>query len=528
VNAPENITAAITVDYDEMPYLSNAYGYCAPGNLRAMAHLFGVGSVPLERARVLELGSAAGGNIMPFAAAYPDAHVVGVDLSQVQIDAGRAQAEAAGLKNVHLHAMSLTDIDASFGKFDYIIAHGVFSWVPPDVRLALLRVCKENLSENGLAMISYNTYPGWKLKEIMRDAMQIAALGADTPHEAVAQARSMQDMFLNGSAPGSLTFGPMHQLASVMSAYSDHYVAHEFLERMNAPCYFVEFAAVAEDAGLAYIGDAEPKTDMAIAYGLQVRLTNNLLTLGKPRSTRLQYLDMATGQSFRRSILTHGSQAANVGDIDLARFADLHFASDMKRAASPENTNEVRYEKGRHIIGVQGNPIMAALLGAFQAAWPQTCPFDELLACGKNGQQSDEDHRAAVIEALRQLLCMDVLEVRLEAVAFGGDAKSRPALIAGALPLLLAQETSAAGVGLYNYWHKSVDVKTDEAARFLVPLLDGKHTIADLRIALRDALGTGKLKANGVSKVGQRNLDPLAQAMLTTILDALQSVALLK
>ena len=109
---------------------------------------------------MLELGCAAGGNLLPFALAYPEARVVGIDLSPQQIDAGHQTAEAAGARNLDLRAMSLTDITADFGVFDYIICHGVFSWVPPEVRDAVFRICRENLAPQGVAYVSYNTYPG--------------------------------------------------------------------------------------------------------------------------------------------------------------------------------------------------------------------------------------------------------------------------------------------------------------------------------------------------------------------------------
>src|SRR5690606_10385366 len=128
-------------------------------------------SVSVKNARVLELGCAGGGNLLPFALAYPDAKAVGVDLSEVQVKQGRQVVQALGLHNLQLHAMSLTDIGPEFGQFDYIIAHGVVSWVPPEVREAMMRIMRENLAPEGIGYISYNTYPGWKAGDIVRDAM---------------------------------------------------------------------------------------------------------------------------------------------------------------------------------------------------------------------------------------------------------------------------------------------------------------------------------------------------------------------
>ncbi|MFY1999806.1 class I SAM-dependent methyltransferase [Achromobacter xylosoxidans] len=152
MSAPDVLTQAISDAYDETPYISLPFFYTSPGNLRAVTHLYGLEAPALERARVLELGCAAGGNLLPFALAYPDACVVGIDLSPQQIEAGRRSAEAAGARNLDLRALSLTDLTPEFGVFDYIICHGVFSWVPPEVRDAIFRICRENLAPPGRSL----------------------------------------------------------------------------------------------------------------------------------------------------------------------------------------------------------------------------------------------------------------------------------------------------------------------------------------------------------------------------------------
>jgi cyclopropane fatty-acyl-phospholipid synthase-like methyltransferase len=86
-------------DYDRTPYTSNSFPQSAPGHLAAIAHLFGLETAEVSSARVLEIGCAGGGNLIPFAAAHPQAHVVGIDLSQVQVDQGRTRAQALGLNN---------------------------------------------------------------------------------------------------------------------------------------------------------------------------------------------------------------------------------------------------------------------------------------------------------------------------------------------------------------------------------------------------------------------------------------------
>ena len=107
--------------YDEVPYESYPYIQSHPHHLRTLGVLFGMNPTIPEEARILELGCAAGGNIIPHAVNYPKAKFVGVDLSKTQIEEADKHVQGLGLKNIKFHHCSITDIDDSFGKFDYII-----------------------------------------------------------------------------------------------------------------------------------------------------------------------------------------------------------------------------------------------------------------------------------------------------------------------------------------------------------------------------------------------------------------------
>ena len=118
--------------------------------------MFGMETPPLSHCRVLELGCAAGWNLIPQAVDYSESRFVGVDLSQRQIDEGHSMVQSLGLDNIELRQASILDVDRSWGEFDYIICHGVYSWVDAEVRDKILAICKENLSPNGVAYVSYN------------------------------------------------------------------------------------------------------------------------------------------------------------------------------------------------------------------------------------------------------------------------------------------------------------------------------------------------------------------------------------
>src|SRR5262245_53595780 len=157
--------------YEEVPYEGFALFLTHPNYLAALGRRFEVTTPPVETCRVLELGCARGDNLIPMAYSLPGARFVGIDLSPRQIAEGRAAIAELGLENIELREQSILDLGPDLGTFDFILAHGVYSWVPDPVREKMLRLCAETLAPNGLAHISYNTYPGWHMRSMIRDMM---------------------------------------------------------------------------------------------------------------------------------------------------------------------------------------------------------------------------------------------------------------------------------------------------------------------------------------------------------------------
>ena len=183
--------------YDEVPYSAAAHAQTHPENLRLIAVLLGLDPIAARIARVLEIGCANGTNLFPMAEAYPDAHFVGLDYSQKQIDQAENYKQALGINNIEFHALDVVAIpkaiSSNLGQFDYIICHGVFSWVEESVRLAILHMIRNHLSSNGVAFLSYNCYPGWKVREIARDMMLYHGNQFTEPGQRYKQARAMAE-----------------------------------------------------------------------------------------------------------------------------------------------------------------------------------------------------------------------------------------------------------------------------------------------------------------------------------------------
>lgn len=531
MSAPDRLTQAISDAYDETPYLSLPFSYTAPGSLRAVAHLYGISAPELNRARVLELGCAAGGNLLPFAIAYPDARAVGVDLSPQQIEAGQRAAEAAGARNLDLHAMSLTDITPEFGMFDYIICHGVFSWVPPEVRDAILRICKENLAPEGIAYISYNTYPGWKASDVLRDAMMLNSFGAQTPQEKVARAKEMLNLIENGLWENNPLQSALRHSAQQLRGQSDHYLLHEYLEAVNTPCYFLEFAAAAQQAGLAYLTDAEPQLSFPSTYGSRVALGLNGLAVNAGREMREQYLDFAIGRSFRKSLLIHAERAgAILEQPEGSAFTGMHLAADLRlQAGAAAPAQQRQYLTARGATLTSHDPIAHTLMDLLGQSWPQSVSFEAIReAASKHAPAATQDEMtAALLAHVIALVQSNALHYRLEPAQYQAP-QSKPALIAGALDLLPEATRQNTQVSLHNLWHQGVTPPADPLSRHIMTLMDGSRSAIELRSAVRDALTTGKHPhPNGQSYKGARNLEPVAQEFLNSLLAELRRSGLL-
>jgi len=289
--------------YDETPYRCYPYSQSSPERLATLGALFGMKSPKIETARVLELGCAEGGNIIPHAVYYPKGQYAGVDLSKVQIESGQKNIKAMGLKNIELKHCSITDIDESFGKFDYIVCHGVISWVPDFVRDKIFDVVRDHLTESGIAYISYNTLPGWNMIRTIRDMMLYHSKNFQNPNEKVSQSRALLN-FVKDSLKGAETpyAKVMSQEAEFLSKQDDHYLRHDHLQDENKQYYFNEFVEEAGKRELQYLSDCS----LASMYlgNMAPSIVEKLQGINDIVRTE-QYMDFITNRRFRSTLLCH-------------------------------------------------------------------------------------------------------------------------------------------------------------------------------------------------------------------------------
>ena len=323
--------------YDELPYESYPYFYTRPEHLHTIGTLFGMNPPNIETARVLELASAAGSNIINFAETYPKSYTLGVDLSKVEIDHGVQKIKDLALKNIELKHLSITDIDESIGKFDYIIAHGVFSWVPEVVRDKILEISSKLLTPQGIAFISYNTLPGWNMVNTTRDMLMFHSSTFTNAHDKLTQAKLflnyINDALDNSNSPYAKF---LKTETALMFKQEDSYILHEYLQGENKQFYFHQFMKMSKSYNLNYLGEANIHT--MYVGNLPAKAAEKLQTINDIVRTE-QYMDFILNKRFRSTLLCHDNIQLNRNiNIDIIK---KFYSACKVLPAIPEGENDL-------------------------------------------------------------------------------------------------------------------------------------------------------------------------------------------
>ena len=492
--------------YDVVPYESHAYFEAHPDRLAVVATLFGMTPPPVATARVLELGCASGGNLIPMALALPEARFVGVDRSARQVAEGRALIEQLGLDNIELREMSLADVGEDVGTFDYILCHGVYSWVLPADQEAILALCRRDLAPEGVALVSHNCYPGWHARQAVREMMAFHVRSIAEPLERARQARAFLER-LAQAAPDrdSLHTRLLRQEAERLRGQSDAYLLHEHLEAENRPVAVHDFAARAAAHGLQYLGDARFR---AMADNQPPAVRAVLDGLASDAVEREQYLDYLRNRNFRRTLLcregvalTRPVSPAGVVRLRVAtRVAPVSAGTDLH----PTAVEQFRGEAGTVIA--TGNPLVKAALRVLAEHWPRSLPFDDLhrlalarlvQATGAEPAPADREPRT-LAEALIQAFAADVVELYAHEPDFVVEIGEHPT----ASPLARLQ--AEAGHRVTNLRHKVVPLSDFD--RLVLRQLDGRRDWFAILDALDQAVSSG---AFPLSQDGRPLTDPL-------------------
>lgn len=256
----------------DVPYIPQFHREHAPVWLRAsMAALgqpgldpAGSGSRPLNWC---ELGCGPGVGLLILAATNPDVHFHGIDINPEHIAEARRLAEAAGIGNVTFHCADLCEVadlpadgpSAGLPDFDFVLVRGLYSWVSPEVRLAVRRFVGRHLTPGGVALLHYMALPGaadfTAFHGLFTALQRQSGAGALA---AVQRGRDLVAALRRGGAGFFATHPVAEQQAAQIATHDAAYTAHDFLNPFYVPFTVTEVMGDMAGVGLALAGSADP------------------------------------------------------------------------------------------------------------------------------------------------------------------------------------------------------------------------------------------------------------------------------
>lgn len=458
--------AALAQRYDNIAYATLPHPLTHPDRLATVATFLGMNPPAVSTCRVLEVGCSDGRNIIPMAAGLPDARFVGCDLSPVALAKGRATIAALGLTNITLVEEDMAALAPAHGAFDYIIAHGVYSWVPAPVRDGLFALVGQRLSPSGVMFVSLNALPGCRVRQATWDVLHWHVDGIADPRARLVAARKLAALIGAGGKTLHEADDAMRAEFRAIAQSTDSELFHDTLAVPNEPVFFHEFAAHADRFGLSYLSEAELHTMSAVGLSPEARA---MLSPLDPQA-REQYLDFVRLRRFRQSLLRR-KDSPLATTVRAERLNGMHVAASGSLLQSAADGKVADFARGLDPAGGGGGPIRDVLDALVQHA-PAACSMATLREIvGQRALSRSLD--GMLTDAYVSVL----ITLHMHPPALAAVAGERP--IAGAMARLEAQTQEA----VTNLLHTRVTIP-DVNARRLLTMLDGTRDRSTLAAAM--------------------------------------------
>lgn len=464
-----------------------------------MAWLHGLCSPPLEGCRVLELGCGDAAHLLWVAATLPGSQCVGIDRAGIGLRQAQALAQQAGLTNITLLETDLRDLGPDLGQFDYVLAHGLYSWVPATVRDQLLVLCARHLTSNGVALVSYNLRPGWQVRNRVGSLLRLRTHESLDPRTKVAEARRWLEVLAGWATQGLVEAEAFAQEIDRLRALPDHVLYHDDLtEEVYAPT-LTGFLREAATHGLQYLAEAHPSEARQRTLPEEVR--RQVTESETDRARREDTFDHLQERAFRRTLLCHAGLRVHP-EPALSAVAPMAAAGSFAPCGNPgragtatgKSTDVFQATEGLQVrLPDARHQVMVRRLGE---AWPAAVPYAALrgaLEESPAGLLEESEFNHFLLEGLNQGLLSLFLTPPELAVVPG----SRPR----AHPLARAQATVGREV---TALHGSTVSIPDPFTRLLVRLLDGTRDRRALAAELASAVVRGEVAAPGTGIPGGR------------------------
>ncbi len=466
--------------YNQVAYQSSPFPQAHINRLATMAALFGIESPDVHNCRVLELGCGEGVHLIPMAMEYPDAQFVGIDIADRAIARASQLASDLRVENVRFRIADVRQLSGQPGECDYLIAHGLYSWVAPEVQDRILDLCGRLLAPNGVAYVSYNAYPAWHVREMTRNMVRMTTGGLD----ATVEMRNRAIALLAGiyrAGGGSEPYREMIRTEMDRLIGKDPALCyHDDFGQHNSPVYFTEFVRRAASHGLQFLSEAD-STDQTQSSELSVETRDALESIADVIE-REQYYDFLTARGFRRTLLCKAEMSVD-RSIPVERLRRLHYSSPLKaqqiepEVIASEEPLEFGAEDGGSITVNQ--PFVKAVLWEVARLWPATQTFDELLCRAlKHAPAPDgADPEVMLRECLLRMQLPGVIDININSWPHAAGISPRPAASR------LARFQARVGSRVTSLRHRPVELD-EPLLRMLLPLLDGTREASSLPAAL--------------------------------------------
>ncbi|HKR11875.1 MAG TPA: class I SAM-dependent methyltransferase [Pyrinomonadaceae bacterium] len=467
--------------YNQVTYPNFAFPQTHPDRLASLATLFGMTPAAVEGCRVLELGCGDGGNLIPMAFSLPGSQFVGIDRAEKPVEKGNATIGALGLQNIELMSVDINDLSAQSGRFDYIIAHGLYSWVPSEIRDRILKICRSMLAAQGVAYLSYNTYPGCHLRNVARELMLFHTRNVPEIGDRISQARALMNWLADSRPITNAYQALLADLSQHLNNKHEAAIYHDDLATINTPVYFYQFVEHAARHGLQFLCEAEfldvQYSQLPATIGEQMKALAETDILAKE-----QYMDFLEGRSFRQSLLCH-YEIKLERSIPPARIDKFYFKAEVRALSalpdlSPGAVEEFQGKKESSIA--TDLPLGKATLLHLGKIYPRSVRFNELLVevagmLAASGHEAalDEESTKALVSLLLKAHGAGVLEMHLFEPKFASTPGDRP------LAYPLARLQAGEGPIITTLLHNNVRLE-DDLGRQLLLLLDGKRNRTEL------------------------------------------------
>jgi SAM-dependent methyltransferase len=488
--------------YDRVPYPGHAYSQTHPDRLATVASLHGMQPAPIVHCRVLEIGCGTGGNLIPMAYQLPGSEFVGVDLSERALQEGTRNIATLGLRNIQLLHRNILDIEPTFGTFDYIIAHGVYSWVPAAAREQLLDVCCQNLAPHGVVYVSYNCYPGSHLRDIARDMMLFHAAELE-PQQRVQQSRALLKLLSEASAEDEIYGRILRDQYEHIRHMPDEVLFHDDLDPGSLAFLLYEFVGAAQRHGLQYLCEATLSHSHLGSYSDKIASVLDRLPVSEA-VPREQYLDFVIGRGFRETLLCHHNVALK---RDFSRDCIRHFHISACTTLGSGETDPcehgaVTFKTGNGRTLSTDHRLSKAALLHLGKRWPGAVAFTDLVEHAKHHLSRDGELAvdpngdvALLSTVLFRGYTAGHIDLHLYPPALVTVVSERPEAS------LLARKQAETGTHVTNLRHGAV-VLEDAITRRFLPLVDGTRTVSELTADLRSKLAVAFHPTGGVDGAG--------------------------